>query len=196
MTPAPPLPSPTSERMKEKTIQPTTSLKMAAAMITVPISVFSSFMSSRILAITGRAEIDMAVPRKRAKSEMRRAAVLHRKPLRKQPGQTESGGERQDHAADAGREGNPAMPEKQGKAQFETGNEEEQDHRQRKDRIEGHREIGVAGKGKNRVVGRRRDSAEDGRAEGDPDQQFAHDHRQADFFPDLRGRCGTESAWC
>ena len=59
-------------RTKENKIHPTRSSNMADDMITVPISVRRRLRSIRILAITGRAEIERAVPTNRAK--IRRSA--------------------------------------------------------------------------------------------------------------------------
>jgi len=55
------------ERMSEKKSQPTRSLNIADAMITMPMFVLNKFMSIRMRAITGSAEMESAVPRKSAK---------------------------------------------------------------------------------------------------------------------------------
>ena len=115
--------------------------------MTMPISVFSSFISSRILAMTGRAEMAMAVPRNRGNNRLFGARSLEIEPLRKKPGHRKSGGKGQDHAAETGEDRHPTMLEKQGKPQFEASHEKQQDHRQGKDGIKGEGDVGVGGKG-------------------------------------------------
>ena len=54
-------------RTMAKPIQPTRSLSMAEEMMSMPMSDFAMLRSSRIFAMTGRAVIDMAMPRKMEK---------------------------------------------------------------------------------------------------------------------------------
>lgn len=65
--PGPPSPRPIMARISAKMIQPTTSLKTAAATVIMPRSVRKRLRSISVLAITGRAEIDSAVATNRAK---------------------------------------------------------------------------------------------------------------------------------
>jgi hypothetical protein len=61
-----PFPPPIRPKTTAKTIQPTISLKIAALTTTIPRSLRYRSISIRVLAITGSAEIDIAVAKKRA----------------------------------------------------------------------------------------------------------------------------------
>ncbi len=57
-------------RIKANKDHPTRSFTVAAPIIIIPISVFSKSRSMRVLAITGRADIDNAVPMNIAKKNV------------------------------------------------------------------------------------------------------------------------------
>ena len=61
---------------KEKISQPSKSLNIADAIITIPIFVLNKFISIRILAITGKAEIDSAVPKNNANNNFGPCSLL------------------------------------------------------------------------------------------------------------------------
>ena len=63
-----------------KIIQPMMSFSAAEAMTSIPISLFSRFMSMRVFAITGRADIESAVPKKSAKTTLSPPGSRPKKP--------------------------------------------------------------------------------------------------------------------